>query len=101
MHDDDGRVMKRGGKPLPMVTPPPCHSCPKIPYGEPADRAHAEDMSDRNRLAYYHWLECRAVNVWPDDPLVRRNARIIREVYDRWERQPLKKILDFLHGFTR
>lgn len=46
-------------------------------------------LNGRNQHALEHYLECRAVGVFPDDPIVRRNARIIREIYDRYEQGQL------------
>ena len=40
-----------------------------------------------NELAYEHYRECRAVGEFPDDPIVRRNAVIIRSVEDEIERR--------------
>ena len=39
-------------------------------------------MSPWNELAYTHYLECKAVGSFPDDPIVRRNASLIRSVED-------------------
>lgn len=35
------------------------------------------ELSEKNRNAYEHYRECRAVSQFPDDPIVRRNAAII------------------------
>lgn len=40
---------------------------PESPFG----------LSPKNRQALAFDLECRAVGQWPDDPIVRRNARVI------------------------
>ena len=37
-------------------------------------------LSPDNIRAYVFDVECKAVNQWPDDPIVRRNARIIRTI---------------------
>lgn len=58
----------------------PCRRCPK---GKLDARPHPEkDLSDRNWQAWMHYQECRAVNHFPDDPIVRRNAAIIRAAED-------------------
>ena len=36
--------------------------------------------------AYRHYMECKAVGRFPDDPIVRRNAGIIRRIEDAQER---------------
>lgn len=65
----------------------PCSTCPKVPDDASAKtREHAVELSDRNRQAYEHYRECRAVGEWPRDWLVRRNARLIREIEDMAER---------------
>ena len=57
---------------------PPCvwGSCPKGHIDSP------RVLSRRNERVYYHYLECRAVGQFPDDAVVRRNARLIRAVED-------------------
>ena len=64
----------------------PCASCPKIPREAPArDRRYAVELSDRNRAAFRHWRECKAVGRWPEDSIVRRNAALIQQVFDDHE----------------
>jgi hypothetical protein len=79
---------------LPVLRPEgtvtPCWKCPKIPVGSLPKPENAVELSAHNREAWHHYLECRAVGVFPDDPIVRRNAAAIREVYDlvettRWQ----------------
>lgn len=95
--DKDGRLEKfpkhgPDSKPLerPKGTKPPCETCPKItglrPEDGPPRAALAVELSEQNRRAYEHYLECRAVNRFPNDALVRRHARIIREVEDEVQR---------------
>lgn len=73
----------RNGKliPRPAGNQPPCRidgvGCPK---GTPENQT---GLSDRNRQAYRHYLECRAVGSFPDDPIVRRNAALIRAEEER------------------
>lgn len=64
---------------------PPCRACPKQPASVPeAERspATAAELSPRNAEAYRHYRECRAVGDFPADPIVRRNAAIIRDAED-------------------
>jgi len=94
MHDDaPGRlglpvIDKSTGEPFPRRpgTPTPCRWCPKIPEGAAKVRANAVELNERNAAAYLHYRECRAVGSFPDDWIVRRNARAIREVEDAAER---------------
>ena len=93
-----GRLQDGG---LPLVRPPgqktPCHDCPKVPdYAPEKSSAYAIEPSEKSHRAYQHYLECAAVGQFPDDPLVRRNARIIRQVEQAWERRPLQTLLTLL-----
>lgn len=80
-----GETAQRGGRPVPRpaVAVRLCETEEGCPKGTPEG---ARSLSERNRLAFLHYLECRAVGQWPDDPIVRRNARIIRNVIDRSEK---------------
>jgi hypothetical protein len=77
-----GRLAMRGGKPI--IRQPgqktPCQWCPKIPAGEKPEPSSAVEISPKNASAYRHYKECRAIGVFPDDPIVRRNATIIYEI---------------------
>jgi hypothetical protein len=44
-------------------------------------------LSAANLLAYEHYRTCRAVGAFPDDPIVRQNALLIRDVEDSLERE--------------
>jgi hypothetical protein len=76
----------------PPGTPTPCHMCPKVPRGAvprgvQARPEHAIELSRRNAQAYWHYLECKATGRFPDDPIVRRNAALIRLVEEEVERE--------------
>ena len=71
-----GTPIKRYGH-LPCRTPIGCHK------GTPEAQ---KSLSPHNQLAYQHYRECRAVGHFPYDPIVRRNAAIIREVEDQVDR---------------
>ena len=64
---------------------PPCTrengNCPKGHHSSPIS------LSDRNLAAYFHYLTCKAVGSFPDDEIVRRNARIIRSIEDSVSRE--------------
>jgi len=61
---------------------PSCHfnRCPKGHYDSPNSLRH------HNYLAYVHYLECKAIGQFPNDPVVRRNAAIIRMVEESVEK---------------
>lgn len=77
------RLSDRHGQPIPR--PPgtfaPCRYVSKgfeaCAKGSPEA---SKELSARNRQAYLHYLECRAVGRFPDDAIVRRNAALIRHV---------------------
>lgn len=48
--------------------------------------ASAQDLTDKNRLAYLHFLECDAVGAFPADAIVRRNAAIIKGAHEAAEK---------------
>ena len=70
----------------------PCSECPKIPSGKPKERRYAVELSDKNYRAWKHWRECRAVNSFPDDPIVRRNAEILQGIQDQIDKQPMMTV---------
>lgn len=72
----------------PPGTSAPCRkgACPKVaPEGEPGSKA----LSAKNWQAYQHYLECEAVGDFPRDPIVRRNAAIIKMARDSVEKTEL------------
>lgn len=79
-----GERIERGFPRQPIKRPkrgpgskPPCLSgveCFKGVVGE------TRELNDKNRLAYEHYLRCKATGHFPDDPIVARNAAIIGEV---------------------
>ena len=87
--NDRGVIARFGnGEPKPRArgAATPCWECPKIPPGAPkCIRRYAQEPTDRTRAVLAHYLECRAVGQWPDDPIVRRNAAIIRGIMDQVE----------------
>ena len=60
--------------------PPPCQTpkgCPVGTFDKPVR------LTPENRLAYDHYLECKAVGEFPNDSIVRRNAAIIARA-EQW-----------------
>ena len=82
-----GERLERQGQPVPRPkgTRAPCrlriNGCPK---GTPES---PKSLTEANWLAYEHYSQCRAVGQFPDDPIVRRNAAIIRQAVDAAETQ--------------
>jgi hypothetical protein len=88
-----GKVVTRGGRPVERQRhhPPPCHVCPKIPEGDPANPAFAVELDERSAAIYTHYRECKAVGRFPDDPLVRRHAALCQVVDEAVERVHLRR----------
>lgn len=75
-----GRVEQRAGKDvLRPGTPTPCRFPKGCPKGTPEKQL---SLTPKNEMAYQHYKECKAVGAFPDDPIVRRNAAMIRAVED-------------------
>ncbi len=70
----DGKIVER----LPIF-PAPCRTDKGCPKGNPES---PRSLMSENERCYEHYRECRAVNQFPDDPVVRRNAAAIRDVED-------------------
>lgn len=93
-HEPGGSVVTRGGKPVPRApgSKPPCVSCPKIPPGADPNPASAAELTGRSEDAYRHYLECRAVGQFPDDPIVRHTAMLIRSAEDAAQRADSRRL---------
>lgn len=61
----------------------PCRNDKGCPKGTPEN---PRTLNDQNRRCYEHYKECRAVGQFPDDPVVKQNAAVIRDVEDSIER---------------
>ena len=74
----------RDGKPEEryFACPPLCRTEKGCPKGTAEQQ---KSLNAINEICYEHYRECRAVGQFPDDPIVRRNAAIIRAVEDRFE----------------
>lgn len=89
-NEDTGTVnVGRDGKPELRADygegncPPPCRTENGCPKGTPEE---PKSLNEHNQECYRHYCECRAVGQFPDDPVVRRNAAVIREIQDEYER---------------
>jgi hypothetical protein len=80
-----GQVARRKGQPL-LRQPEDlllCQTHEGCPKGTPQT---PQGLSPKNQQALVHYQECRAVGHFPDDAIVKRNARIITEVHQEFER---------------
>ena len=59
---------------------PLCKTTGGCPKGTPENQ---NVLTDKNRQAFRHFRECKAVGQFPDDPIVRMNADLIQSVLDR------------------
>lgn len=88
------------GKPVLRIkgSLPPCAmgptACAKV-----SPEAEIE-LNERNKQAYLHYLECRAVGDFPDDPLVKYHAAIIRSVEDESDRSERRMANVMLQGLV-
>lgn len=78
------KPLTRAGLPVlrPKGAPTPCSWCAKQPPDVPDwERTPdtAVELSPANWRAYMHYLECKAVGQFPDDPIVRRNAALFAQ----------------------
>lgn len=99
-NEDTGLVELWRGQPLRRVRgqSPPCRTPKGCPKGSPEA---GRQLMRRNEQTYDHYLRCRATGRFPDDPLVARNAAIIRSVEDLVERrhaEELRMLLSALIG---
>ena len=85
LFDEDTRLISLGRDNQPerrkdyggdLVCPPMCKTPKGCPKGTPENLL---TLNKINEQCYEHYQECVAVNQFPDDPVVRRNAAIIRE----------------------
>ncbi len=65
-----------------LASPPLCQSRKGCPKGTPENQ---KTLTPANLDCYMHYRQCRAVGSFPDDPLVRQNAEIIRTQEDLFE----------------
>lgn len=79
--DRTGKVpVDNGEKRLrPVGTVLLCETATGCPKGTPEN---SKALIQTNVLAYRNWRECKAVNQWPDDPIVRWNAAIISKTLE-------------------
>ena len=87
------------GQQHPRLRPPgtstPCATCPK------ESPTAGKELTEQNWLAWNFDRECKAVNSWPNDPIVRRNAAIIRDVEESLEVSKFDRIIALLSGGLR
>jgi len=105
-HETGKRQLDPKGNPIPRPAggKAPCQATAGAPR-EVRERICAKiapdagvELSEKNRAAYEHYQECKAVGVFPDDPIVRRNARIIRELEDMQAANKLERSINRTMG---
>ena len=84
-----GKRQQVAGRPVkrPAGVQPPCQRCPKV------SPTAGVALSEKNAQAYRHYLQCKGVRQFPDDPLVGQNAGIIRAVEDSWDRSSRNSLI--------
>jgi hypothetical protein len=77
------------------IGPTPCRTRKGCPKGTPED---SRELTRQNTSTYRHYLDCKATGLFPDDPVVRRNAGIIREIEDAIDRNDRESMIEALGG---
>lgn len=75
--------------------PPPCRTHTGCPKGTPEE---SKELSLRNCFALDHYRECKATGLFPDDPIVKRNAKIISELMKHPEEKHRNEVSALLKG---
>jgi hypothetical protein len=96
-YDDEWNQIKSNATGLPILRDGPtlCEAnevnpvkrCPKGHWKKPT-----QIFNERNKRAWEHFQECDAVREFPNDPIVRLNAIIIRRAIVTAERRMKKKV---------
>lgn len=92
-----GEIEKKNQRDVPRGNSlPPCElpsvGCKKGHYN------NQKVLSDRNYQAYRHYQECKAIGDFPDDSVVRMNARIISQTIELADRHDRSTQLGQLTG---
>jgi len=80
----DGEFCKRGDEYLKRDGAAPCDKGVNCPVGH---WKQEKRLNDKNRQAFEHHMTCRATGQFPNDPIVKRNARIINQVIEECQRK--------------
>lgn len=93
-YDDTGKIVMAGGKEQKrnVACPAPCRTPAGCPKGTPEN---PKTLTPENEQALQHYREataCGFTDEERDDPLVRRNAGIIKYVTDEVERERQMKL---------
>ena len=86
----DGTYLYRRG-------PAPCRLPKGCPKGTPEKPS---SLTQANRQAWRHYLECKATGNFPDDAIVKRNGGIIRELEDRHGREQSEATQRFIRQLS-
>lgn len=76
-YDDNGDRVQENGRDMKRIPEAPvaCETTNGCLAGHYLKQLR---LSPINKMAYLHFQDCQAVDIFPDDPIVARNARIIR-----------------------
>jgi hypothetical protein len=97
LHEESGAICLRPRTNEPIPRPPGVSTPCRTPVGCPKGTPEAQlSLTPQNRKVYEHYLQCKAVGRFPDDPLVERHAGIIRQLEDAAERQRHKDLAGLL-----
>lgn len=80
-------ILQADGSKLPRFGPTMCQTPMGCPKGTPDN---PKTLNKANRWAWRHFRDCEAVGVFPADPIVMRNAVVIRQVMQAVEAKKRK-----------
>lgn len=83
-NEETGLPILRGGEKQPRDGVTLCQTPAGCPKGTPEN---PKSLSPKNRLAWNHFRGCAATGTFPDDPIVQRNARLIRKAMAQAEKK--------------
>jgi|HubBroStandDraft_6_1064221.scaffolds.fasta_scaffold14229_3 hypothetical protein len=87
LHEESGALCVRPGTNHLIRRPPGVSTPCRTPKGCPKGTPDAQlSLTPQNEKVYDHYVQCKAVGRFPDDPLVERHAGIIRQLEDAAER---------------
>ena len=99
-NEETGDVEEKGGIKVERYAgvKTPCRYSQGCPKGTPEQ---SKELTDQNYQAYHFVLECKAVNCFPDDPIVRRNAMIIDHVEQLIQEFRQQEATEYIKALTR
>jgi hypothetical protein len=97
LYEESGARAVRPGANEPIRRPPGVSTACRTPQGCPKGTPQSQQsLTPQNHKCYEHYMKCKAIGRFPDDPLVARHAGLIRELEeaaDRMGQEQLRQLL--------